>query len=237
MRLLYLVFASLLFVQCESGRSNAHKRLVRDFVELHAIDILLDRAKPSELKNHNLGVIIFYNTQDFWFDPFCIAGDIIAWFKYNYDDEYIAVNYFLFPDKSTLYNLPDFFGSGIQLDVFLEEIILNEQVVLAENSGQLTIPLPVGLQNDSLFKRTPKLKMDSIVLIDSAHSYYAGFRSNKHKWFYESRSSQGMFFLEIRDKILKPITTHIYCHETPEKRRGEWEQYAIKHNLDINALK
>jgi hypothetical protein len=124
-----LVFQLLLSIPLHTNNQSS------DGLEHKAIKVLLDSLHSIE-PNNNLGVIIYYGHQ-------C---DILAWFKYRHDNEFITIDYFIFSSKTVRiernYKKP--------LHVFLEKIIQEKKLGSYLNPYQIETLIPSGLQKKTI---------------------------------------------------------------------------------------
>jgi len=220
--------------------------------EGQVIKILFNSIKLDKTKNEKLGVIIRQNGSENIRHSIVRQAHILAWFKYNCDDQYLTVNYFYFPvfenfneqiygtNNVNTQNVPKFW-------LFLQKITENKNID-TENIKQLKVPIPIGLQDDDLFNRMRKIdpykppveiwaKMGiaekdihkfAIAVFDKNDPYYWGFKSDELEYIRCNDSYHGNFSIKIDKEIILPIEIAILEHETS----GHWKEDFKKYKED-----
>jgi len=228
MRLMILFVFTLLLVTCKSNPNQYWEELMQDNLEYKAIKIIFSNTKPDELEKENLGVILFYDCMFSRNRYHKTPVDFIAWFKYGHSSEHIIVNYLLFPwpNDSEISSTDLNFNL---LRAFLLQIIRNKKIVHTEYVKQLIIPLPLGLKNDFLLNNMHFKSLEKYTL-GEREFFYWGFKSNKIE-IVRYTNSHIVFYDQILEEILGPITDAILEHAIPEQWKEE--EYS-KWKSDLN---
>ena len=227
--ILLLVLISVLVVYVITGNKSRSNYNTINFINKHsptpidkttqAIKILLDNIMESSYSNNEKYVVII----DFFEPSFLTPTDTILWFRYNNNDKYIIVNYFSFPVQEKI-SVSPYDTCATQLNTFLEEIILNKEVINIENAKRIKVPLPVWLQNETLLnKMYDDLRYSPRT--GQGPSYYWGIKSDKIELICHSFSYVWEFYDEIVNEILEPITAHVRYQEMPAQWKNEYKMF------------
>jgi hypothetical protein len=235
MRTIAFTILPLLFLVFQlNSNSNLGENIEKKFnqirsKEYQAIKILFSNIKPEELKNENFGIIISHS------DEYIInyrPTNIIVCFKYNFDDKYITLNYFSFPQQEKI-DIPYYDKYSEQFEIFIEEIICNKKIVSIKEVKQLEVPLPIGLQDNILLNKmynNNKLYYPHRITL-GGDLYYLGFKYDKVELVRDNFSYYGELSDKIKYNILDPIMLRIYYHETPEEWKEGYERYSKKYRI------
>ena len=244
-RTVYSLVACLLLCELASAQGctpvNRDERTYSS-LEGKVIKILFDSVGNDVLQNERFGAIICrsstYSIGDY--RPAIILG----WFRYNADDQCIAVNYFIFPkceNAGDLFhcdykNPSKFLQPSNDFSQFLQKIVNNGQIAGAGKPKQLKVPLPIGLQDDILLGKMRKIEEPPIFFADDgtplrtitvsevADIYCWGFKFDAVELIRTSSNytdSQPQLGTQIERDILRPIHQTILRCETPEGWRKE----------------
>jgi hypothetical protein len=192
------MIVSILFACNASALNNNSEDDILYYIDQsRVIKDLFNTIKSNELKKEKFMVVLYTNRDLFLVDN--KPTDLIAWFKYSNNNEYITVYYFPFYDIM-----------GASYNNYLKKIIDNKGFVNIGNARQLEMSLPKGLKNDILFDKMRKEKRTSSRnYFFKSESFHLGFKSNKVEFVFDSYS----FSKEVKDNVLMPIVDAIYKYE------------------------
>ena len=206
-----------------------------------AIQVMLDMDKNAMSSTEFIGVVFHYGGS-----PFILnyrQANVVAWFRCDYADVDIVVNYLYFPSREDYRgrSLDKTYKQFRQLSV---EIGNGSGIPDTHVTKQIKVALPVGLRDDGLFKKMSQYSkahenMEKTGITDGPPEYHFGFKTNSMRFtdhsrdytcnYYRRHHKDYVFYRDhVEKEILEPIMMKILYHETPL----EWKMEVIKRLME-----